>query len=648
MKKYLHLVLLVCLLMNMGVARAANGHMMSATVPVAPGELKTLFVGSGLLSFSWRDNSPDETSFLIEQSTNSNFLPVQSTYRVAQNSTRFVVKDLTPEKTYYFRVRSENSSGASNPSPVLIVKTAKGGIFPLSMSDGMLRTNAGDPFLIIGDSPWSLIVGPDTTGADKYLDNRKKMGVNSLIMNLVETYFNGPLNAYGDQPFLTPGDFTTPNPAYFDHVDYVLGKALEKGFEVFLCPAYLGFDDGKDHEEGWYKAVIDNGPENMYMYGKYIGQRYKDYGNIVWVMGGDCAPGEALDEIRAMVKGIEESAGSQIFSVHNGRFQSGITEYPIEKWVDLNTTYADKSETANLLKEDYDRRFPFFYIEGTYEFDNSSEESIRSQMYLPVLMGANGFFYGNASLFEFKTGWDDSQVLESQGSGDLHRFAELFNSSAWYHLRPDIDHTLLINGAGDLQGGNYAAAAITEDSSSAVIYVPDDRKLSIDLTRISGSRTHILWYDPSNGNKIDGSIVNDLPSLTLYPPAENDWVLLLENASVRNGERGTGNILPDYPDRSNPESAIYSDTTTYVYTGFVYPNPAQDEFHITENLSVNAQITIFDLQGKTMLAQQIVNNTIDISFLPEGLYIVKLFDYDRILMTKLLKKKAATYNGHTL
>ena len=523
-----------------------------------------------------------------------------------------------------------------------MAQTAKEDIFPLSMSDGMLHTNTGEPFLIIGDSPWSLIVGPDQAGVEKYLDSRKKMGVNSLIMNLVEAYYNGPQDAYGNQPFLTPGDFTTPNPAYFDHVDYVLGKALEKGFEVFLCPAYLGFDDGRGHEEGWYNAVIDNGPDNMYWYGKYLGQRYKNYENIIWVMGGDCAPGNAMDEIRAMVKGIEETAGPQIFSVHNGRYQSGITEYPDEKWIDLNTTYGDKSSMASLLMQDYNRPLPFFYIEGTYEFDNISEESLRSQMYLPVLMGANGFFYGNASLFEFETGWDDARVLESQGSGDLQRFAGLFKSSISYHLQPDVHHTLITSGAGDLQGGNYAATAISDDSSIAIIYVPDYRKLSIDPSRISGSRTHILWFDPSNGNTIDGSIVNDLPSLTLYPPAESDWVLVLEDASLRNGERETGNIIPDFPDRGNTEPVYNSDTTDYVYRGFIYPNPAQDEFHITENLSEDAQITIFDLQGKTMLTQQVVNNTIDISFLPEGLYIVKLFDYDRNLMTKLLKQKTVT------
>ena len=147
----------------------------------------------------------------------------------------------------------------------------------------------------------------------------------------------------------------------------LLNKAGEMGMEVFLFPAYLGYDDGGSHEEGWYAEVNANGPTKMYQYGKYLGQRYKDYKNIIWVMGGDCAPGNAIDEIREMVRGIEENAGPQIFTVHNGRFQSGLEAYTGEKWVDLNTTYASESTTAFYLKTDFQRSYPFYYFEGTYE-----------------------------------------------------------------------------------------------------------------------------------------------------------------------------------------------------------------------------------------------------------------------------------------
>jgi hypothetical protein len=411
-------------------------------------------------------------------------------------------------------------------------------IFPLSLKSGKLITRSGQPFLITGDSPWSLIVGPNKDGIDKYLENRKQKGVNSLIMNLIEHYYNGPADASGNLPFLTEGDFSTPNPEYFDNADYVIQKAAELGMEVFLFPAYLGYDDGGSHEEGWYTEVNANGPSKMYQYGKYLGQRYKYYENIIWVMGGDCAPGNAIDEIREMVRGIEEMAGAQIFTVHNGRFQSGLTAYSGEKWIDLNSTYTSESTSALYLKSDFQRNYPFYFIEGTYENLGATSAQLRGQMYLPVLMGANGSFFGNYPLFNFNPGWDNSNVLESQGSKDLQRSGEFFKSRVWNKLVPDLNHTLCTSGYGNLDNSSYGAAALTEDGSSAIIYVPDYRELIVNLTLISGAQTHGWWYQPSTGNVHDLNLISDSPSQSFIPPDSGDWLLVLDDASRGLGSPG--------------------------------------------------------------------------------------------------------------
>ncbi len=278
-----------------------------------------------------------------------------------------MIKGLVPGTTYYFRIKSVKSTGSSGYSGYLNVITGAPDIFPLAMYAGKLSTKSGQPFLIVGDSPWYLIQGPDRAGAEKYLENRRLKGVTSMNMCLIASAVNGSAIYDGNMPFLATGDFSTPNPKYFEHVDFVLGKAREKGIQVFLYPAWLGYDTGSGHPQGWYTAVTTNGTAKMYQYGKYLGQRYKNYKNIVWVMGGDCSPSAALDEIREMVRGIEEMAGPQIFSVQNARYHSGITEYAGETWIDLNTTYADHSTLTKYLLADYDRNKPFYFVEGSYE-----------------------------------------------------------------------------------------------------------------------------------------------------------------------------------------------------------------------------------------------------------------------------------------
>jgi hypothetical protein len=522
----------------------------------------------------------------------------------------------------------------------LTVNTGVEDNFPLAMSSGRLVTKTGSPFLIIGDSPWSLIVGPNMAGIDKYLENRKQKGVNSLIMNLVEHYYNGPADAYGNMPFLVAGDFSTPNPKYFDNVDYVIGKAREKGMEVFLFPAYLGYDDGGSHVEGWYTEINSNGKAKMYQYGRYIGQRYKDYENIVWVMGGDCAPGTTIDEIREIVRGIEETAGSQIFTVHNARYQSGILSYPGESWIDLNTTYSCKATTASYLRTDYERNYPFFYIEGTYENLGITASNLRGEMYLPQLMGANGYFFGNYPLFEFSSGWDDPSVLESQGSLDLQRSGKFFKSRSWNNLVPDVSHALLTDGYGDISTASYAAAALTKDAATAIIYIPDYRKLTVNLTKISGTQTHAWWYQPSNGNVVDASIYNDVSAQDFYPPSSTaDWLLVLDDASLGYGAPGTANpLLKSGEDLDTPGGAALDPSTGLNDKDFIYPNPARDQFHIMNDVSAEASVIIYDLQGKMILSQRVNDNTVDVSELPHGIYIVKLVENEKIMVGRLVKE----------
>ena len=618
----------------------SSGTIPPGTGPAAPSGLTTLFNASEMIDLTWTDNSSDETSFIVEQSLNSAFSPLQTSYTLAGNTTKNVIKGLAANTTYYFRIKSTNGSGSSAYSGILTVNTGAADNFPLAMSSGKLITKSGSPFLILGDSPWSLIVGPNMAGIEKYLENRKQKGVNSIIMNLVEHYYNGPADAYGNLPFLVAGDFSTPNPKYFDNVDYVIGKAREKGMEVFLFPAYLGYDDGGSHVEGWYTEINANGTSKMYQYGRYLGQRYKDYKNIVWVMGGDCAPGVAIDEIREIVRGIEETAGPQIFTVHNARYQSGITTYTGETWLDLNTTYACKATTASYLKTDYQRNYPFFYFEGTYENLGVTAANLRSEMYLPILMGANGYFFGNYPLFEFNSGWDDPSVLESQGSLDLQRSGALLKSRAWNNLVPDLNHSFLTDGYGDVSVATYAAAALTKDASTAIIYVPDYRKLTVDLTKISGTQTHAWWYQPSNGNVVDALTYNDITAQAFYPPSSTtDWLLILDDASLGYGAPGTVNpLLKSMTETDAPGIKALDPAPDTKEQDFIYPNPARDQFHIMNDVSAEASVSIYDLQGKMIMSQPVNDNTVDVSDLPHGIYIVKLMDNDRILISRLVKE----------
>ncbi len=111
------------------------------------------------------------------------------------------------------------------------VRTEAAPVFPLSIKPGerYLVDTAGEPFLIQGDTAWSLIAELTREDVDLYLDDRRARGFNTILVSLIEAKFatNAPANAYGQPPFLKPGRYDMPNEAYFQHADWVLRRAAE-------------------------------------------------------------------------------------------------------------------------------------------------------------------------------------------------------------------------------------------------------------------------------------------------------------------------------------------------------------------------------------------------------------------------------------
>ncbi len=91
------------------------------TVPVAPSALAGAALSSSSVNLTWIDNS-DATAVLIERSPDNNiFTQVAS---LAGSSTSWSDNGLAASTTYYYRVRAQNSAGASGYSNIASVLTA--------------------------------------------------------------------------------------------------------------------------------------------------------------------------------------------------------------------------------------------------------------------------------------------------------------------------------------------------------------------------------------------------------------------------------------------------------------------------------------------------------------------------------------------
>jgi hypothetical protein len=404
--------------------------------------------------------------------------------------------------------------------------------FPLSISADRhyLTDREEKPFFILGDAAWSLISALNREEAEFYLANRAAKGFNAIIVNLVEHKFNGPINRYGEPPFLRPDDISTPNERYFEHADWVLRRASSFGLLVFLAPLFLGY---KNHssDEGWCQEVVNGGAGRCWQFGSYIGKRYTSLQNLVWLIGADRNPAGIEAEMNALVAGIKTSDCHSLFTASPAPEESTSDTFGFGGWLDFNSTYTYQMVHQKLLR-DYNHRpkMPFVLLESSYEGEhNASPQQIRRQAYWALLCGATGQFIGNRPVWLFDPGWQ--QALELPASVDMVLFKRLLDRLPWHTLVPDQYHAFVTSGLGEFNGMDYLAAAFTPDRRLLAVYLPTTRTIQVDLSQIAANSIAVEWFNPRNGELHQHGEIYSNTSRYLHPPGEGDWGLLLHDAA---------------------------------------------------------------------------------------------------------------------
>ena len=451
---------------------------------------------------------------------------------------------LAPNTLYHYRVNSVDAAGNSATSGDFTFTTTAvtPSPYPLRLAAGKryIVDQNNRPFFINGEATWSLIANLRDDDIDLYLADRQQRGVNAILVNLIEHSFSAqaPRDLYGNPPFTTPGDFATPNSVYFDRAVSIVRKAADRGIVVFLFPAYLGYNGGS---EGWYQEMVNNGTAKLNAYGRYVGNRFVNLDNIVWVNAGDYnPPNKALT--KAVADGIRAVDLRHLHTAHGTEGTSAMDYWANETWLDLDNVYTYPTLGSNTPV--YQRALaaygragwkPFFLMESVYENEwSASERQIRQQSYEAVLSGGFGYFFGNSPIWRFGPGWQTA--LNSQGARDMARIRSLLVGYRWDLLVPDATGSFLVSGRGG-SGSDHAVAARASDGSFGIVYVPTARSdVQVSLGGFSTGTVGARWYDPTSGawQAVPGSPFA-APGSTprLATPGNNstgwpDWVLVLE------------------------------------------------------------------------------------------------------------------------
>lgn len=415
--------------------------------------------------------------------------------------------------------------------------------FPLkiSVNHRYLVDSKNKPFFYMADTPWMLLkLSPEEV--DDYLNDRKARGFTAL--QIMITGFMDMKTRDGQTPFDAEHDLSHVNEAYFAYADKVIQKATDKGFLLTIAPLWSGCCG-----EGWagmfdgkLKPLNVNGPQKARAYGQFLGARYANYKNIVWLMGGDHNPDQSFHLICNIAEGIHENAPKHFITVHNAPDSSSAAFYDDQPWLTLNGAYSYQELQTPVYKE-WSRTKnvrPILLLESGYEHESNDGRGgipfrIRRQAYEAVLNGALlGTAYGHRDIWKFNNKWRTG--LADPGATQVGLSQQFFSSHSWWKLEPDQGDELITDGRGKLQANDYVSAARASDGTLVIAYLPTSRPISINMARLTGS-VKSSWLDPTDGSikpSIGSPFANSgIQSFTTpgrNASGDNDWVLVLETS----------------------------------------------------------------------------------------------------------------------
>ena len=365
---------------------------------------------------------------------------------------------------------------------------------------------SGQPFFWLGDTAWPLFALYTKEEAEQYLDNRAQKGF--TVIQCVITWGapdisvswsgTGPgPNRVGEYPWLD-GSPTKPNPKYFEHVDYLVDYADRRGLVLALLPT-------------WGHNVTDTralNRDNAYEYGRWVGSRYRDARNIVWVNGGDREATGFEDVFRDLARGLREGdGGTHLITYHPCGWRSSSYYFHSEDWLDFNMiqtwTAWPSIHPAVLSDLLLVPPKPVVLAEGAYE--NGPEYPmgpitpaiIRRQAWWAFTAG--GFYTnGQYQMWRVEPGW--TETFNTPGTNQMTIFRQIASSVPWWDMV--ADQGIYASG---VQSERYLNTAMrTLDRTKALLYLSTQCRFVLWMDRFAAQSVRATWVNPQNGEMKDG------------------------------------------------------------------------------------------------------------------------------------------------
>lgn len=447
-----------------------------------------------------------------------------------------------------------------------------GSVFPLSASSNhrYLVQRNGTPWASLGRTSWNVIALPESAW-QAYLQDTLAKGFNTIELSVPHRDPRAdasPFAGNGAAPFthkLNGGaysgsfsyaninndapDFSTPNPTYWGFVDRLVDYCAVHSIALHLFPAYVGFHGTN---QGWMAEMVANGATRMQAYGAFVASRYRNYANIIWMLGGDKGTGthpfnsNELAAETGLIDGLTGVSGQESlhYSAEWDGPSIGTDSAEFGDLITFNPVYSFQGQMGTYARQAYSHSptIPAFMDEGPYDEEGPDGLNINGSATQPVrrfnwwgwLNAIGGYCTGNGYVWRFNSGY--TSHLDTQGANDCAVMNAFIRSIGWQNLVPDGlggIGTLITAGKGSIDTSSYVAAAATPAGDLLVAYLsPDAGNPTVAMSKLRDTVT-ARWFNPTTGQYTSiGSFANSGTHQFTKPgdngTGDEDWVLRLD------------------------------------------------------------------------------------------------------------------------
>jgi hypothetical protein len=415
-----------------------------------------------------------------------------------------------------------------------------------------LETSDGKPFFWLGDTGWLMFQKLDRAETERYLEDRRAKGFN--VIQAMVLHAANDKNAYGNFA-LTDSDparpvATSDENGYWNHVDWVVDRAAQKGIYIAMVAAWGSLANGRKLTEA-----------NVEAYSRFLALRYRNRPNIIWLTGGDVRGDRHTEVWRTMGRTFKQLDPDHLVSFHPFGRTASSTWFHSEPWLDFNMFQsghrrydqdtdpgAKGEDNWRFVEDDLAKSPPKPTIDGEPSYEKIpqglhdttqpywTDKDIRRYAWWSVFAGAFGHTYGHNSVMQMykpdsgKGGYGPKnfwyEAIDDPGAGQMRHLKNLILSRTFMERVPD--QSLIAGG----NGTRYERVIATRGAAYALLYTYSGQPFEVQMGRISGGQVRASWYDPRTGASQPAGTFSNRGTRRFAPPqAGTDWALLLDDAS---------------------------------------------------------------------------------------------------------------------